>query len=213
MKHVVWLSVMLLFFTSIAQADELPSLGEVISRALAHSPDVAMAQARVSHAQANIRSARQGWFHPELRVFAGESAITGTARAGIQVSHDLMRLLTLNRDEVREAEHDRTLAQYELTRVIAQVSRQAADAWSQLHMCEQTLAFKQQTVAHQATIVTLTKTQFDESAVSLEQLIHTQEALAHANEELVRTQADEAHAHLALAQLLGEPLLVDGAAP
>lgn len=188
----------------IAFAEELPPLGEAISGALAHSPEVAMAEARVLHAEAQLRSSRWGWFHPEMRVFAGNSAIEGAARAGVQVSHDVMRLLTLNHDEVSQADHELTLARQGLVAAKERVVRQVAEARMQLEQSENLVALKAQGAAQRQELLALTQTEFDAGTVSLDQLLAARYALAEALQELLQAQGERHLAQLTWDQLLGE---------
>ena len=177
-----------------------------IQRALAHSQEVAIAQARVAAAEDALRSAKHGWFRPQISVYAGESAATGATRAGIQVSQDIDRLLTRNRDEVRQAEHRLTIAQQELTRMEQSVTREVCDARRRVQLLERVVALKAQAVQSRAAIVSLAQTQFDHGAVSLERLLSAKQAAAQAQQELWQTRGDVQQARVALAQLLGDPL-------
>lgn len=195
-----------LFLIPIVSAEELPSLDESISRALAHSPEVAMAHAEVSHAEAQVRAAKRGWFHPQISVFGGESVFTQKIRAGIQVTQDLDRLLTLNRDEIRHAQHLLSLARQELLRTQQRVIRQVAETRADVQRLDHLVHFRARTVSEREIIYHLVQTQFDVGAVPLDHLLAKQEALAAAEHQLLEAQLEFRQVTLAFAQLLGEPL-------
>ena len=200
-----FISVLLvLLLMSTAHAQESPSLDDAIARALAHSSEVAMAEAKVSYTEAQVRAARRGWFRPQVSVFAGDSVVTAKMRAGIQVTQDLDRLLTLNRDEVRQAEHALILAQQELILAKERVTRQVSDAHLQLQHLDQLIHRRAQTVMDRDTIYHLVQTQFEVGAVPLEHLLATQEALASAEQRLLEAQLELSKAEFAFAQLLGD---------
>ena len=192
-------------------ADEQRSLDEAITRALAHSPEVAMAHARVSYAESQARAARWGWFHPEVRVYAGENAVNGANRAGIQVSQDVMRLLTLNRAEVRQATHELFIAQQELTLAQQRLIQQVCESLARVQAMEEAMRVKAPAVTQRDTLLTLAQAQFDDGSGSLEALLAARQARAQAERELLQTQADLLTARVGLAQLLGDPLPEDPA--
>ena len=163
-----------------------------------------MAQARVSHAEAQLHSAHWGWFHPEVRVFAGESATSGATRAGIQVSQDVMQLVTLNHDEVRQADHELTIARQELTLAKQRVIHHVYETQAQLERLHHLAIVKAQAVVEHEHLLVLAQTQFDIGAVSLEHLLAAKQALAHATQELLQTQGELRMAQVTCAQLLGE---------
>ena len=163
-----------------------------------------MAQARVSHAQAQLRSAHWGWFHPEVRVFAGDNAINGATRAGVQISQDVMRLVTLNHDDVRQAERDFTIAQQELTLARQRVIHQVYDTWAQFDRLNHLVTVKAQAVVEHEQLLALAKTQFDAGTVSLEHLLTAKHALAQATQELLQAQGELRLAQVTFAQLIGE---------
>ncbi len=187
-----------------AYAEDLPSFGEAIARALAHSPEVTMAETRVSHAESTLRSAHWGWFHPEVRVFAGDNAINGATRAGIQVSQDVMRLLTLNRDDVRQAEHELTLARQALILTKQQVVHQVYETRTQLERLEHLVAVKAQAVIEHEQLLALAQMQFDAGTVSLDHLLAAKQALAHATHEWLQVQGALRLARVTWAQLVGD---------
>lgn len=188
-------------------------LGEAISRALTHSPDVAMAEARLAQADARLRSARRGWFHPEVRVYAGDGVFTGTPRAGLQISHDVMRLLTLNGDDVRTAQHDLSIARHALTLAKDALIRRVSDTRLHLQRLEQTAQLQSQLVAHHDALVILAKTQFEQGSISLSQLLAAQDALLQAQQSRSQTQAEFQSMRVAWAQLLGDPVTGDDTIP
>ena len=203
----------LLLTLPAAHAEDLSSLDEAIAQALAHSPEVAMAEARVSHAEAQRRSAHWGWFHPEVRVFAGESATSGATRAGIQVSQDVMRLVTLNHDEVRQADHELALARQELILTTQRVVHQVYETRTQRERLHHLVTVKAQAVVEHEHLLALAQTQFDAGAVSLERLLAAKQALAHAQQEWLQAQGELRLAQVTRAQLLGDPLPSEKASP
>ncbi len=195
----------LLCFSTLVHAQELPSLEDSLTRALVHSPEVAMAQADVSLGEAQVRAAKHGWFHPQISVFGGESVFTQKMRAGIQVTQDLDRLLTLNRDEVRSAEHHLILARQALILAKEHATLQVAEAHAQLQRLNHLVHLRAQTVLDREIIYHLVQTQFEVGAVPLEHLLTKHEALTSAEHELLEAQLEFSQAKLAFAQLLGEP--------
>ena len=177
-----------------------------VQRALAHSPEVAIARARVEEAEDALRGAKRGWFRPQISVYAGESAATGATRAGIQVSQDVGRLFTLNRDEVRQTDHRLLIAKQELIHAQQAVIRQVYEAKLRVRLLEQQITQRRQTVAAREQVVVLTQTQFTAGAVSLERLLAVQQAAAQAQQELRKTENEWQQARAVLTQLLGEPL-------
>ena len=165
-----------------------------------------MAEARVSHTEAQLRSARWGWFHPEVRVFAGDNAINGATRAGIQVSQDVMQLLTLNHDEVRKAEHELTLARHELTLTKDKLIRQVSETRLRLQRLEQAARLNGQLLAHHEALVVLAQTEFEQGSAPLAQVLTAQDALIQAQQALSQTQAELQNVRVVWAQLLGDPL-------
>ena len=206
-------SLLLAVGSSPAAADSDPPLDEAITRALAHSPDVAMAHARVSYAEAQVRAARHRWFQPQVSVYAGDSVFTGTMRGGMQVTQDLDRLLTLNRDEVRQAEHGLILAQQELTLTQERLVRQVRETRTTLQRLDALTHWRAQAVLQREQLYRLTQTQFEVGAVPLEHLLATQHELAQAEQGFVEAQLDLRNAQVAVAQLLGDPLPAEGHLP
>jgi len=200
MKRLAFLLIVLCVATPLHAEDA------DIQRALAHSPEVAIAQARVQEAEDALRAAKRGWFHPQVSVYAGESAFTGATRAGIQVSQDIDRLLTLNRDEVRQAAHRLTMAQQELLRAQQTVIRQLSEAHLRVRTLARVVAIKTQTATAREQVVTLTRTQFTAGAIPLERLLAAQQSLADVQQALWQAQSELQQARVVLAQWLGEPL-------
>ena len=180
------------------------SLDEAIARALAHSPEVAMAEAKVAQADAQLRSAKHGWFRPQVSVYAGDSIFSGTMRGGIQVTQDLDRLLTLNRDEVRQAHHALLLARQELILAKERVVRHTQEAWATSQRLDALTHRRAQAVWRREQLYHLTQTPFEVGAVSLDHLLGTQQALAQAEQDLLEAQLALRTAQGAFAQLLGE---------
>lgn len=205
---VACLSVFL--FVGIAHAE---TLDHDIQRALMHSPELHMAEARVNYAEAQLHSARRGWFHPQLSVSAGESAATGTMRAGIAISQDLDRLLARNHTEVRQAEHELIIAQQALTRTRESVIRQVYETSVALHLAQATLTLRQHVVPDAQKTLTLIQQQFQAGTVTLDQLLTVQHTLAQTETELLQAQAAWRIAQVAWAQLLGEPMPQDDTGP
>lgn len=195
-----------LLLASVALADEPPSLDRAIAQAVAHSPEVATATTNVSFAETTLRSARWGFFHPELRVFAGDNAITGTTRAGIQISQDLMRLLTLNGEEVRHAEHELAVARQTLAIIRRRVIRQVTEAWGHLRLTEDSVDVNAEAVAEQTTLLALAQAQFDTGAGPLEHVLSARQALARAQHALRQAEDERWQARVVLSQLLDDPL-------
>ena len=177
-----------------------------IQRALAHSPEVAIARTHVAEAADALRAAKHGWFAPKVSVYAGESAATGATRAGIQVSQDVGRLFTLNRDEVRQTDHRLLIAKQELIHAQQAVIRQVYEATLRVRLLEPQIAQRRQAVVAREQVVALTQTQFTAGAVSLERLLAVQQALAQAQQELRQLQSELQQARAVLAELLGDPL-------
>ena len=200
MKCLVCLLAVLCLATPLYAADA------DVQRALAHSPEVAIAQARVQEAEDALRSARRGWFHPQVSVYAGESAATGATRGGIQISQDVGRLFTLNRDEVRQTDHRLLIAKQELLHAQQAVIRQVYEATLRVRLLEQQIAQRRQTVAAREQVVALTQTQFTAGAVSLERLLTVQQALAQAQQELRQTENELQQVRTVLTQLVGDSL-------
>ena len=192
----------------VAYAAEATSMEDAIVRALAHSPEVAIADEKVTHTEAQLRSAKHGWFHPQVSVYAGDNVLTGTMRGGIQVTQDLDQLLTLNRDEVRQAQHALLLARQELALTKNRVVRQVHETWTTCQRLEALTHLRAQAVIQHERVYLLTQTQFDVGAVSLEQLLTTQQALLQAEQGLFEVQLDLGNAHMAFAQLVGSPFTI-----
>ena len=208
MKRATALISCLLLMPS-AFAENLPTLNEAIGRALTYSPEIAMAEARVSYAEDRVRAAHWGWFHPEVHVYAGESVVTGTNRAGIQVSQDVMRLITLNGDEVHKAQHDLLVAQQELSLTKDKLTQQVSDTRLRLQRLEQTVRFQMQLVAHHDALVILAKTQFEQGSIPFAQILAAQDVLIQSQQTLSQTQAELHNTWMTWAQLIGEPLPAD----
>ena len=204
----LWLTLIFLMI-SVHAAELLPMLDEALRRAFIHSPEITMADAKVSYAESQVRAAKHGWFRPQVSVYAGDNVLTGTMRGGIQVTQDLDRLLTLNRDEVRQAQHALLLARQELALTKARVTRQVHDTWTTYQRLESLTHLRAQAVIQRERVYLLTQTQFDVGAVSLEPLLTTQQALLQAEQGLFEAQLDLGNAHAAFAQLIGEPLSTD----
>ena len=192
-----------IFFTPFVFADNVPRLDEAIAKTLAHSQEIAIARARVAQTDAHVHAARRGWFHPELRVFAGESATTGTTRAGIQVSQDLLRLLSLNHDEVRQAEHERAVATQTLLLTQERIVHQVSEALAHLEQADVLVRVNAEAVIEQETRLALAQAQFDDATGTLEQLLAVRHAHVHAQQELAQSQDALRLARLTVAQLLG----------
>ena len=189
-----------------ASADELLSLNDAIDRALAHSPEIAMAQARVAYAEAHVRAAHHGWFHPDVRVYAGDNAITGSTRLGLQLGQDLMRLLTGNREAVQQAEHELMMARQELTITQHRLIQQVCEVRAHLQQLEDVLTLNMRTVDEQAARLALANIQFDAATGTWEQVLSAQHALAQAEHEWLQAQRELHLARVTFAQLVGEPL-------
>ena len=205
MRGFVWV-VGLLIVSSVARADESRAFEDVLAQAVAHSPEIAIAQANVAEADAKLRAARWGFFHPELRVYAGDNALTGTTKAGVQVSQDLMRLLTLNRDEVRQANRDLAIAREHLAIARQQTTHQVIEAWGRRRLAEDSVRLNAETVANQRKLLVFARAQFDAGAGTLDHLIAARQALARAKHALRQAGQERWQARAALAQLLREPL-------
>ncbi len=205
MKRFAWV-VSLVLVCSVACADEPPSLNDAITRALACNPEVAMAKTNVAYADAKLRSARRGAFHPELRVSAGDNAITGTTRASVQVSQDLMRLLTFNGDEVRQAEHDLAVARQTLAITQQRVIHQVVEAFGHLRMTEDVVQMNAEALDAQCTLLAFANAQFNAGAGTLEHCLSVQQAMVSAQLALRQAEGDHWQAQVVLSQLLGDPL-------
>lgn len=212
MRGFVWV-VSLLLLSSVACAEEPGTLEEALARAMAHSPEIAIAQANVDEADAKLRAARWGFFHPELRVYAGDNAFTGATKAGVQVSQDLMRLLTLNRDEVRQADRDLTIAREHLAIARQQITHQVVEARGRLRLAEDAVRLNAGAVADQKKLLAFTRVQFNAGAGTLDQLLTVQQSLARAQHALRQADHEQWQARVALSQLLGEPLPVSEISP
>ena len=205
MRELRWL-IGLLLLSSVACAEEPSTLEEALAQAVAHSPEIAIAQANVAVADAKLRAARWGFFHPELRVSGGDNPLTGTTRAGVQVSQDLMRLLTLNRDEVRQTDRDLTIAREHLAIARQQITHQVVEAWGRLRLAEDSARLHAGAVADQKNLLAFTRAQFDAGAGTLDQLLAAQQSLARAQHALRQADNERWQACAVLSQLLGEPL-------
>ncbi len=196
-----------------AGREELPPLGEAIARAFAHNPEVAIADARVAHAEAKLRAARRGWFQPEVRVYAGGNALTGSNRVGLPVSQDLVRLLTLNHDEVQQATHELTLARQELTHTQEALIRQVHEARLTLQRAERLVGLRAQAVLQREQLLVLARATFENGSSPLEQLLAATQAHTQAEDDLWQAQGELHHARVVWAQLLGDPVPTDDAIP
>ena len=192
-----------------AFADDMPTLDAAIHKALAHSPEIAIAQARVAQAEAQVRAARRGWFHPEVRVFAGESATTGATRAGIQVSQDLLRLVSLNHDEVQQAESERAIAAQTLVLAQERVIHQVVEALATLKQTTSLVRVHAEAVIEQEQRLALAQAQFEEASGTFEQLLAARHAQIQAQQALEQAQDARHLAHLTVAQLLGDSLPIE----
>ena len=196
----------LCFIMPTVCAEDFPSLDESIAKALAHSPEVAMAQARVAYAETQLRGAQHDWFHPDVRVFAGDNAITGATRAGIQLGQDLMRFLTGNREAVQKADYELTIARQALAVTQQRVIYQVCETRAQLERMNDLLALRMRAVDEHATRLALANTAFNAATGTWEQVLSAQHALAQAYHELRQTQRELHLARITFAQLLGESL-------
>ena len=196
-----------------AFAVERPALDEAVHKALAHSPDVTIARARVAQAEAQVRAARRGWFHPEVRVFAGESATTGATRAGIQVSQDLLRLVSLNHDEVQQAESECAIASQTLLLTQARVIHQVSEALATLQQATSLVRVSTETVMEEEQRLVLAKARFEDTSGTFEQLLAARHAQTRAQQELECAQESCRLARLTVEQLLGNPIPEDGRRP
>jgi len=212
MRELRWL-IGLLLLVPVACAEESGTLDDALAQAVAHSPEIVIAQANVAEADAKLRVARWGFFHPELRVYAGDNALTGTTKAGVQVSQDLMRLLTLNRDEVRQADRDLTIAREHLAIARQQTTHQVVEAWGRLRLTEDAVRLNAGAVADQEKLLAFTRAQFDAGAGTLDQLLTAQQALVRAQHALRQADNEQWQARVALSQLLGELLPTSGVSP
>ncbi len=203
----------LLLFCSVVRADSSPTLEDAVAQALAHSPEVAIAQAHVSYAESKAGSAHWGFFHPEIRVFAGDNAVTGTKKAGVQVSQDLMRFLTFNGDEVRQTQRDLAVARQTLTIARQRVIRQVAEALGRLRLVEDLVQVNAEAVAEQNKLLVLAKSQFDAGTGTTEHLVTLQQALVKARHALGQAEEEQWQARVVLSQLLGGPLPASEASP
>jgi outer membrane protein TolC len=185
---------------------QLPTLDDAIAQALTHSPEVAMAQARVAYAEAQVRAAHHGWFHPDVRVSAGDNAITGSTRLGLQLGQDLMRLLTGNREAVQQAEHELMMARQQLTITQHRLIQRVCEVRAHLQQLEDVLTLNMRTVDEQAARLALANIQFDAATGTWEQVLSAQHALAQAEHELLQTQREQYLARVTFAQLVGAPL-------
>ena len=203
----------LLLLCSVARADGSLTLHEAITRALAHSPEVAIAEENASYAESKLGSARWGFFHPELRVSAGENAFTGTPRAGVQVSQDLVRFLTLNGDEVRQASRDLEIARQRLAIVRQQVIRQVVEALNHLRLSEEGVRVNAEAVSEQKKLFALAQAQFDAGTGSAEHLLSVRQAMARAQHVLRQAEGERWQARIAFSQLLGDSIPARGEIP
>jgi len=196
----------LLLLSCAARADEPRSIDETIAQVLSNSPEVAIAQANVSYAEAKLRSARWGFFHPELRVSAGDNPLTGATRAGVQVSQDLMRLLTLNGDEVRQTNRDLEVARQRMTIAKNQVIHQVVEVLNRLHLLEDLVQVNAEAVAEQNELLAIAAAQFDVGTGNAEHLLSVRQALLRAQHALRHAEGERWQARIGYSQLLGDPL-------
>lgn len=190
-------------------AEELPPLDQAITRALAHSPEAAIAQERVAFAEAHVRAARHGWFRPDVRVSAGDNAITGTTRLGLQLGQDLMRLLSGNREAVQQAEHELAIARQALTLAQHRLIQQVCEARTHLQQLDDRLILNMRTLDERAARLVLANVQFNAATGTWEQVLSAQHALAQTDHELLQTQRELHLARVTFSQLLGEPLSIE----
>ena len=194
-----------------AAARDVPSRDEAVALALAHSPEIAIARTRVAQAEARVRAARRDWFHPEVRVVAGENAMTGTTRAGIQISQDLIRLVSFNHDEVQQAESERAIAAQTLVLTQERVIHQVIEALATLKQATSLVRVRAEAVIEQEQRLVLATAQFEDASGTFAQLLSARHAQTQAQQALEQAQDARRLARLTVAQWLGEPIPDDGA--
>ena len=194
----------LLLFCAVARADA-PSFDEAVHQTLAHSPEVATAQAHVSYAESKLRLARWGFFRPELRLFAGENAVTGTTKGGVQVSQDMIRFLTLNGDEVRQAARDLLVAQQNLIAARRRVTHQVVEALTRLRRAEDQVQLNADELDDQCTLLALSHSGCASRAGRAKHLLSVPEPLVKAQHAFRQAEQEQWQARVELSQLLGDP--------
>ena len=140
-------------------------------------------------------------------------SINGSNRIGLQVSQDLVRLLTLNHDEVQQATHELTLARQELTHTQEALIRQVHEARLTLQRAERLVGLRAQAVLQREQLLVLARATFENGSSPLEQLLAATQAHTQAEDDLWQAQGELHHARVVWAQLLGDPVPTDDAIP
>lgn len=180
------------------------TLEEAIALALARSPKLHEARARVALARLDVRASRWwNWLLPRVTTHQGFDFLTGQERASVALSLDLSKLLGEGPRAAERAQIELDSAERGLETVRTEVALEVTKSFFHLTSTKAAFQVREEAVAQALKLEALQAIKFAHGSVDLGPLLQAREALARARLELLRAEHEVRLAELGLRRAMG----------